>query len=88
MDGTQTVKILIVNNGTSPISFEKYEFPDNEKNMIQKTILDSINRLGKTASALLKYKDEFHVAEHTARKGPSKKYFLHQVKYTPFADKL
>ena len=67
---------------------EKYEIDATEKEKIQDTILEAINRLGKSSHALLKYKDRFWVADHTARKGASKEYYKHEVKYHPYASQL
>jgi len=83
-----TAKILVVNTGATPITFEKYEIAAIEKEKIQETILEAINRLGKSSHALLKYKDRFWVADHTARKGASKEYYKHEVKYHPYASQL
>jgi hypothetical protein len=89
MDTTlEIVKILLVNTGETPISLEKYEFPASDTKGIQEKILTSINRLGPNSHALLKYKNRFWVADHTARKGPSKEYFKHEVKYHKFMEEL
>jgi hypothetical protein len=85
---TDTVQILMVNTGATPISFEKFAFSPTEKQQIHDTILNSLNRLGKQAHALLKYRGEFWVADHTARKGASKEYFKHQVRYHPYMKEL
>lgn len=77
----ETVKILFVNTGSTPITTEKLEFPETEHVQIKKTILTSLNRLGKLSHAVVKHRGGYYVCEHTARKGPSKKYFEHVVKY-------
>lgn len=82
------VKILVVNTGATPVSTEKFEFPANEAANIQNRVLESINRLGKNSHALLKYKNRFWVADHTARKGPSKEYYKYEVKYHPMMGEL
>lgn len=84
----EIVKILVVNTGATPISTEKYEFASTEKQAIHDKILESINRLGKNSHALLKFQNRFWVADHTARKGPSKEYFKHEVKYHPMMKEL
>lgn len=84
----EVVKILVVNTGSTPISTEKYEFPATDSKGIHDKILEAINRLGKNSHALLKFKSRFWVADHTARKGPSKEYFKHEVKYHPMMKEL
>lgn len=84
----EVVKILVVNTGSTPISFEKYEFQSSESKTIQEKILERINALGKNSHALLKYKNQFWVADHTARKGPSKEYYKHKVDYHTFMTEL
>lgn len=84
----ELVKILVVNTGATPISFEKMEFDATNKDGLQTFILDALNRTGKQSHALLKYKDRFWVADHTARKGHSKEYHRHEVKYHPFMKEL
>lgn len=83
-----TVQILLVDTGKTPITFEKMELPANDRERIHDTILSALNRLGKLAHALLKYQGEYWVADHTARKGPSKDYFKHKVKYHPYMKEL
>ena len=85
MDNTapETIKILVVNTGSTPISTEKYEFASTEGNKARETILEAINRLGKNSHALLKFHNRYWVADHTARKGPSKEYYKHEIKYHP-----
>jgi hypothetical protein len=84
----EIVKILVVNTGATPISTEKYEFPATDSKGIHDKILEAINRLGKNSHALLKYKGRFWVADHTARKGPSKEYYKHEVQYHPMMKEL
>ena len=84
----ETIKILLVNTGSTPISTEKYEFPVAEAAKARDTILNSLNRLGKLAHALVLVKGEYFVCDHTARKGPSKEYFKHQVRYHPYMKEI
>ena len=84
----ETIKILLVNTGVTPIATERFEFPETDSKVAQETILSGINRLGKNSHALVKYKGAFHVCDHTARKGPSKEYFRHAVKYHPYMGEL
>jgi hypothetical protein len=88
MDNTEIVKILIVNTGATPVSTEKTEFSATDATALQQFILDAINRTGKQSHALLKYKDKFWVADHTARKGHSKEYHKHSVRYHPYMKEL
>ena len=89
MDTTpEVVKILIVNTGATPISTEKYEFHSTDTKAIQEKVLESINRLGKNSHALLKFKNRYWVADHTARKGPSKEYYKYEIKYHPMMKEL
>lgn len=88
MENTEIVKILIVNTGATPVSTEKMDFSASNKDGLQQFILDAINRVGKQSHALLKYKDKFWVAEHTARKGYSKEYHKHAVHYHPYMKEL
>ncbi len=82
------VQILLVNTGSTPISYEKHEFAVTEAKRMQQFILDSLNRLGKVAHALVKFNGEYWVCDHTARKGPSKEYFKHKVRYHPYMKEL
>jgi hypothetical protein len=83
------VKILIIDSAKTPIHTERYEFDANEGDKIKNTILDSLNRLGKATHALIKYKDDFWVADHTAQgKIASTTYYRHKIKYHPFMTKL
>ena len=85
---TTTVQILLVNTGATPIHTEKHEFAVTEGPRMREFILSSLNRLGKSAHLLAKVKGEFWVCDHTARKGPSKEYFKHQVRYHPYMKEL
>ena len=68
---------------------EKYEFDAGEGDKIKNTILDSLNRLGKATHALIKYKNDFWVADHTAQgKISSTTYYRHKIKYHPFMKEL
>ena len=82
------VQILLINTGSTPISTVKYVFEPIAKQEIHSTILDGLNRLGKLAHVLIKYRGEYWVADHTARKGASKEYFKHQVRYHPYMKEL
>lgn len=87
----ETVKLLVVNGGTTPISTDKHVLPINtadDARKMQEFILTSLNRLGKMAHVLIKYKGEYWVADHTARKGPSKEYFKRQIKYHRYLKEL
>jgi hypothetical protein len=83
------VKILIIDSAKTPIHTEKYEFDAGEGDKIKNTILDSLNRLGKATHALIKYKNDFWVADHTAQgKISSTTYYRHKIKYHPFMKEL
>lgn len=84
----EPIKILVVNTGSTPITTEKYEFDSTESEKAKNAILEAINRLGKNSHALLKFRNRYWVADHTARKGPSKEYFKHEVKYHPMMKEL
>ena len=85
----ETVKILIIDSAKTPIHTEKYEFLPSESDKIKSTILDSLNRLGKATHALIKFKDEYWVADHTAQgKVASTTYYRHRVKYHPYMKEL
>jgi hypothetical protein len=78
------VKILIINTDETPIQIEKYEFTSKDKDQIKETILSSLNRLGKTAYGLIKYKDEYWAIDHTAQgESISLNYDRHKVTYIP-----
>lgn len=84
-----TVKILAIHSGVAPIQTFKYELPASDKQKIKDTILSELNRLGKSAHALIKYKDKFWVADHTVQgKSDSTQYHKHEVKYHPFMKEL
>ena len=83
------VKILIIDINQSPIHKEKYELSDSNPADIRNIILKALNRLGKGASALIKYKNEYFVADHTAQgKIESQNYFRTKVKYHPYMKEL
>lgn len=86
---TETVKILIIDSGQTPIHTEKYEFLESEGAKIKETILSSLNRLGKATHALIKFKNEYYVADHTAQgKIESLTYYKHKVQYHPYIKEL
>ena len=85
MDNTEPIKILFVNTGVNPISFEKSEV---DAANVKEYILNGINKLGKQSHALIKFKDRLFVCDHKARKGPSADYYRAEVKYHPFASEL
>lgn len=89
MENTNTVKILIIDSAQTPIHTEKYEFLESEGAKIKDTILSSLNRLGKATHALIKFKNEYYVADHTAQgKVMSEMYYRHKVKYHPYMKDL
>lgn len=84
-----TVKILIIDSAKTPIHTEKYEFASTDAENIKNTILESLNRLGKATHALIRYKDEYWTADHTAQgKVASTTYYRHKIKYHPFMKEL
>lgn len=86
---TDTVKILIIDSAKTPIHTEKYEFSASEADKIKETILSSLNKFGKATHALIKYKNEYFVADHTAQgKIQSDTYYRHKVKYHPYMKEL
>jgi hypothetical protein len=83
------VKILVIDTNKSPIHKESYELSDSNPSEIRNTILGALNRLGKGASALIKYKNEYFVADHTAQgKAESQNYFRTKIKYHPYMKEL
>jgi len=84
-----TVKILVIDSGVTPIKTFKHELPASDKQKIKDTILSELNRLGKSSHALIKYKDKFWVAGHTAEgRTASTEYHKHSVRYHPFMKDL
>lgn len=89
MTNTDTVQILVIDSGQTPIHTEKYEYASTDTAKIKETILSSLNRLGKATHALIKYKNEYFVADHTAQgKIDSITYYRHKVKYHPYMKEL
>lgn len=85
----EPVKILIIDSGQTPIHTEKYEFKSSERETIQTTILNCLNKYGKACHALIKFKNEYFVADHTSEgKSESTSYYRHKVKYHPFMKEL
>lgn len=85
MTNIETVKILIIDSAKTPIHTEKYEFAETDAVKIKDTILSSLNRLGKATHALIKFKNEYFIADHTAQgKNESLTYYRTKVKYHPF----
>ena len=83
------VKIIIIDSGQTPIHTEKYEFLDSEGDKIKSTILSALNRLGKASHALIKYKRDYFIADHTAEgKVLSESYYRTKVKYHPYMKEL
>ena len=83
-----TVKILIIDSGKTPIHTEKYEFASTDPN-IKSTILNCLNKYGKGCHALMKFRNEYFVADHTAQgKIESEKYHRTKIKYHPFMKEL
>ncbi len=80
---SENVKILIIKSGTEPIQTERYDIPDIDPERIKTTILEAINRLGKTAQAWMFYKNKAYTCDHTADRGPSKFYYRAEVSYVP-----
>lgn len=89
MLNNETVKILIIDSGQTPIHTEKYEFQSSQGDQIKNTILSALNRLGKAAHALIKYKQDYFIADHTAEgKVLSESYYRTKVKYHPYMSEL
>ena len=89
MENTETIKILIIDSAQTPIHTEKYEFNASDGDKVKETILSSLNRLGKATHALIKYKNKFYTADHTAQgKIESTNYYKTEVKYHPFMKEL
>ena len=89
MENIGIVKILIIDSAQTPIHKEKYEFVETDGAKIKDTVLSSLNRLGKATHALIKYKNEYFVAEHTAQgKVMSETYYKHKIKYHPYIAEL
>ena len=85
----EPVKILIIDSGQTPIHTEKYEMASNDGANIKTTILNCLNKYGKACHALIKFKDEYFVADHTAQgKLESTSYYRHKVKYHPYMKDL
>jgi len=83
------VKILVIDSGVTPVKTFKHELPASDKQKVKDTILSELNRLGKAAHALIKYKDKFWIADHTAEgRTASTEYHKHSVRYHPFMKDL
>lgn len=88
MENTETIKVLIVNSGTTPIHTEKYEFASNDSTA-KEQILAALNRIGKAAYALIKYKGKMYTAVHTSQGNtPSAEYYKNEIKYHPLANDI
>lgn len=88
MENTETIKVLVINSGTTPIHTEKYEFASNDSTA-KEQILAALNRLGKATHALIKYKGKLWIADHTSQGNtPSTEYYKSEIKYHPFARDL
>jgi len=83
-----TIQLLVVNTGATPIHTEKHVFTKSTEGTAREFILTTLNRLGKTAHVLAKTNGKYWVCDHTARKGPSKEYFKHEVRYHPYMKEL
>jgi len=87
MENTDIVKILIIDESVPDVDKKvvaKYQFPSTEADKIKTTILDSINKIGKASHALIKYRNEFFTANHTAEgKLQSEHYERTKVTYHP-----
>jgi len=85
MENNDNVKILIIDSAQTPIHTEQYEFASTDGEKVKETILSSLNRLGKATHALIKYKNKFYTADHTAQgKTASATYYKTEIKYHPF----
>jgi hypothetical protein len=85
---SEIVKILGVDTGKEPIQFEKLEISNENPALIKKTILEMLNRMGKNAHALCKFRNKFFVCDHTAKRGPSSVYVRSEVRYHPYIEEL
>ena len=57
-----TLKILIIDSGKTPIHTEKYEMAASQgKQVIETFILNCLNKYGKACHALIKFKNEYFV---------------------------
>ncbi len=88
MSDADKVHVLLINTGANPITTEKHVLEASDPSTVQNTILSGINRLGKLAHALIRYKTRYWVCDHTARKGASKEYYKHEVRYHPYMKEL
>ena len=85
----ETVKVLVIDSGKTPIATERFEFAETEGVKIKETVLAALNRLGKASHALIKFKGKFWVADHTASgRTPSKEYYRYEIKYHPYVQDL
>jgi len=82
------VKLLAVNTGSEEIVTEKHEFPSSESEKIKETILESLNRMGKSSHVLISYSGKLYTANHTSQRGKSRDYYRAEVRYHPMATEL
>jgi hypothetical protein len=83
-----TVKLLAINTGGREIATEKHEFPAREAALIQSTILEALNRMGKSSHVLAKFGGKLYSCQHTSARGPSKTYHRAEIRYHPLAKEL
>lgn len=89
MNPTEPINVLIINSGTNPISTQKLDFVFSDGPLVEKTILECMNKIGKACHALIKYQNKFYVADHTATGStPSSRYARREVGYHPYAAQL
>ena len=82
------IKVLVVDTGTVPLSYKKFEFPDVASSPVKQTILSAINTSGKKSHALIKRGKKYWVARHEEGKGPSEDYIKDEVTYHPLMKEL
>ena len=85
---TETVKLLVVNTGTEPISLTKIVIPSTDRETIHDTILSNLNKFGKLCHILAKYGNRYFILDHTARKGHNKTYHKVEVEYHRYMKEL
>lgn len=85
---TKVMKVLVINVGTDPIKTERFEFPLHAKELARKTVLDTMNRMGKNSEAIVRVGTTITKYSHTAARGPSKELFPAKITYHPLASEI
>jgi hypothetical protein len=84
----KALSFLTINTGSVDLGVTKHEIANPDPEVVKKTILDSLNSMGKSSHVLLKYNGKLYTCHHTAARGPSHNYFKSKIKYHPMAAQL